>query len=383
MKRYNWRHFFGGVALLLILVQLLSGLVLTMFYKPHLNEAYSSIQNIYNQIELVAWIRDVHRWTAFLLVASIILHFIRSFLRMDYLNREKKTFWLTGVLLFLPLLGFLVTGFILPWEWRGYWFMEMVPNYVGNIALVGPVLKDFFLNAFTMNRNFIAHVLVLPVITLVLIELHSIARIRKRSGGIPGYIMRHSIVTLPFLLVIGFLAYYLPMPSQDPDIIPMPLDGTYIPTPEWFVLTFFLPYMHFEGFLATFLSFYLPFFLFLLLAIFPYYLRRERRDATESRIQESGVLMRIRGLFSKIPTLNNQTKLMAFFSVSLVAMTVFGALYAGNYKSPTMGCNSCHNVYSGIRMGIPPEDFKNREILPLLDDDEWMMQHWFYPQVIW
>ncbi len=383
MKRYNWRHFFGGVALLLILVQLLSGLVLTMFYKPHLNEAYSSIQNIYNQLEFVAWVRDAHRWTAFLLVVSIILHFIRSFLRMDYLNREKKTFWLTGVLLFLPILGFLVTGFILPWEWRGYWFMEMVPNYVGGIAFVGPVLKDFFIDAFTMNRNFIAHVLVLPVITLVLIELHSIARIRKRSGGIPAYIMRHGTVTIPFLLLISFLAYYLPMPSQDPDIIPMPLDGTYIPTPEWFVLAFFLPYMHFEGFLATFLSFYLPFALFLLLAIFPYYLRRKRRDTTESQVRKGGALMKIRGLFAKIPTLNNQTKVMAFFSVSLVAMTIFGALYAGTHESPTMGCNSCHNIYSGVRMGIPPEDFKNREILPLLDDNQWMMQHWFYPQVIW
>jgi len=353
MKRYNWRHFFGGVALLLILVQLLSGLVLTMFYKPHLNEAYASIQSLYNQLEAVAWIRDTHRWTALFLVVTIILHFIRSFLRKDYLNRDKKIFWLTGVLLFLPMLGFLVTGFILPWEWRGYWFMEMVPNYVGSIAFVGPALKDFFISAFTINRNFIAHIIVLPVITIVLIELHSVARIRKRNGGIPGYII------------------YLPMPSQDPDIIPMPLDA------------FFLPYMHFDGFLATFLSFYLPFILFLLLAIFPYYLRGKHKSTAESQAQESGVLMKIKGLLSRIPILNKQTKVMAFFSVSLVAMTVFGALYAGTYESPTMGCNSCHNIYSGTRMGIPPEDFKNREKLPLLDDNKWMMQHWFYPQVVW
>lgn len=383
MKRYNWRHFFGGIALLLILVQLLSGLVLTMFYKPHLNEAYASIQNIYNQLEVVAWIRDTHRWAALFLVVSIILHFIRSFLRQDYLNREKKTFWLTGVLLFLPMLGFLVTGFILPWEWKGYWFMEMVPNYVGGIAFIGPALQDFLISTFTLNRNFIAHVLIFPIITVVLIEIHSVARIRKRNGGIPGYIMRHGIVTIPFLLVISFLAYYLPMPSQDPGIIPMPLDGAYIPAPEWFILVFFLPYMHFDGFIATFLSFYLPLVLFLLLAIFPYYLRRRPKSTETSPFQKSRVLMRLKGLMLRVAAFSNQTKATAFISVILVAMTLFGALYAGTYVSPTMGCNSCHNTYSGIRMGVPPEEFKNREALPLLSDTEWMMKHWFYPQVYW
>ncbi len=383
MKRYNWRHFFGGVSLLLILLQLLSGLILTMFYTPHLNEAYASIQALYNQLELVAWVRDAHRWTAFFLMVTILLHFIRSFIRQDYFNRKKKTFWLTGVLLFLPMLAFLITGFILPWEWRAYWFMEMVPNYVANIAVVGPALEDFFLNAFTMNRNFVTHVVILPIITLVLLELHSVARIRKRSGGIPGYLMRHGTVTIPFLLVISFLAYYLPMPSQDPDIIPMPLDGEYIPTPEWFSLIFFLPYMHFEGFMATFFSFYLPFTIFVLLAIFPYYLRGPSNGEAVSGTQGGGLLSRLGRRISRIAAASHQTKLAAFVSISLMAMILFGGVYAGTYRSPTMGCNSCHNIYSGKRMGVPPEDFKDRQKLPLLGDTRWMMEHWFYPQVIW
>ncbi len=383
MKRYNWRHFFGGVSLLLILVQLLSGLVLTMFYTPHLKEAYASIQAIYSQLDVVAWIRDAHRWTAFFLMVTILLHFIRSFIRQDYLNREKKTFWLTGVLLFLPMLAFLLTGFILPWEWRAYWFMEMVPNYVGSIAIIGPALQDFLINAFTMNRNFVAHVVVLPIITVVLLELHSVARIRKRSGGIPGYIMRHGMVTIPFILVISLMAYYLPMPSQDPDIIPMPLDGEYIPTPEWFSLVFFLPYMHFEGFLATFLSFYLPFLVFVLLAVFPYYLRwRSKRPAT-SDVKGNGIFSKLGRGISRIAALSHQTKLAAFISIALVSMILFGGMYAGTYKSPTMGCNSCHNIYSGKRMGVPPEAFKDRQKLPLLGDNRWMMEHWFYPQVVW
>jgi hypothetical protein len=70
-------------------------------------------------------------------------------------------------------------------------------------------------------------------------------------------------------------------------------------------------------------------------------------------------------------------------TVLLVVITLLGLVYWGSYKSPTMGCSSCHNLYSGIRMGKPPEAFKDRDVLPLLDDKEWMVGHWFYPQVIW
>ncbi|OGT29263.1 MAG: hypothetical protein A2W28_05535, partial [Gammaproteobacteria bacterium RBG_16_51_14] len=167
IKQYHWHHFFGGVATLLLLVQVLSGSVLTLFYIPGLKEAYPSVQYLYNELVAVAWIRDTHRWASLFLLVAVIMHFIRSFLRKDYLNRDSKTLWLTGILLFLPLLGFLLTGFILPWEWRGYWFMEMVPNYANEIPLIGPSLSDFLLDAFTLNRALVVHICILPAITLV------------------------------------------------------------------------------------------------------------------------------------------------------------------------------------------------------------------------
>lgn len=385
IKRYHKHHFFGGVALLLLIVQLLSGLVLTMFYSPHLNEAYASVQYIYNELGAVAWIRDTHRWAALFIFITVITHFIRSFLRKDYLNRESKTFWLTGVLLFLPMLGFLITGFILPWEWRGYWFMEMAPNYVGDIAFIGPFLKDFLIDAFTLNRAFVAHVFIFPVITLVLIDIHTLCRIRKRTGGISLYIVEHSLFAIPFLLAIAILAYALPMPSQDPAIIPMPLEGIYIPSAEWFVLIFYEPYLHFEGFMAPLFGFYIPFIIFLGLALFPYYLRQKTRKtlAETSAIERSSAFANIFAVVRRVPGVNTLTKTLAFMGVFLVSMTIFGSLYATSYESPTMGCNSCHNIYSGNRMGIPPVTFKDRGMNPLLDDKKWMMEHWYYPTVVW
>ncbi len=72
-----------------------------------------------------------------------------------------------------------------------------------------------------------------------------------------------------------------------------------------------------------------------------------------------------------------------FLIVFFVAGLPFGVLYMETHESPTLGCNSCHNVSMGARMGIPPKDFKDRNIVPLVDDNHWMVEHWFYPQVAW
>jgi len=389
IKQYHWHHFFGGVALLLLIVQVFSGSVLTLFYVPDLNEAYASVKHIYNEHSVVAWTRDTHRWAALFLMIAVSVHFIRSLLRKDFLNRDSKTLWLTGVLLYLPMLGFLFTGVILPWEWRGYWFMEMVPNYVGEIPLIGPSLSDSLISAFTLNRTLIVHVCILPAITLVLIGIHSLTRILKRAGGLTLYVLEHSLLTIPFLLAIAVLAYAVPMPSQDPEIIPMPLEGENIPTAEWFILVFYVPYLYFKGFMATLFAFYIPVIIFLVLAIFPYYLRAKSGKESKTTQQQSPSVEKI-GVFAKIMEpvqralgARKYAKTLGFLSVFLVSMALFGPLYAVSHKSPTMGCNSCHNLSSGIRLGLPPATFKDRVMNPTLKDNTFMVGHWFYPQVVW
>jgi len=389
IKQAHWHYFFGGAALLLLLIQLLSGMVLTLFYSPHLNEAYASVQVIYNEFGTVAWIRDTHRWAALFLFVAVIMHFIRSFLRKDYLNRDSKTLWLTGILLYLPLLGFLFTGVILPWEWRGYWFMEMIPNYVNEIPLIGSFLSDFLISTFTLNRALVTHVVILPFITLVLMDIHALAKIKKRTGGLSLYLLEHTPLTIPFLLAIAVLAYVLPMPSQDPAIIPMPLEGENIPTAEWFILIFYVPYLYFKGFMATLLGFYIPLVIFVVLAIFPYYLksRKSKDDKPASHeshaAEKSGVFAKIMAPFRKALGAKVYAKTLGFLTVFLVSMAVFGPLYAVTHVSPTMGCNSCHNIASGNRMGLPPATFKDRVMNPNLKDNTFMVEHWFYPQVVW
>jgi quinol-cytochrome oxidoreductase complex cytochrome b subunit len=381
IPRHHWRHYFGGVALLMLMVQLLSGVFLTLFYQPHLDEAYASVQVLYKDLAGAAWVRDSHRWTALLLFAAIVVHMVRSLLRKDFLTRQKRTVWLTGSLLLLPLLAVLVTGFILPWEWKGYWFMEMVPNYLGHIPLIGPSVKSFLIDTFTANRNFVAHVVILPVVSIVLIDLHILSKIRGRKGRIPGYLLRHGLVTLPFFVAVAVLAFGVPMPTQDPEIIPMPLEGSHVPAPEWFFLILLVPFMYFKGAMGPFLGLLVPFVLFLMLTLLPY-IFGERRDATNKR--ETGhIPARPVRRFGTVATRGFTGKAVAFLSVLVVAAGLFALLYSGTHRSPTLGCNSCHNVSMGARMGVPPDAFKDRSILPLLDDSQWMVEHWFYPQIVW
>ncbi|MDH4215523.1 MAG: cytochrome b N-terminal domain-containing protein [Gallionella sp.] len=389
IKQLHWHHFFGGVALILLIVQLLSGMVLTLFYSPHLNEAYASIQTIYNELSAVAWVRDTHRWAALFLFVAVIVHFLRSFLRKDYLNRDSKTLWLTGILLYVPLLGFLFTGLILPWEWRGYWFMEMVPNYVNEIPLIGPPFSEFLISFFTLNRALVTHIIILPAITLVLMDIHALTKIKKRTGGLSLYLFEHLPLSIPFLLAIALLAYALPIPSQDPAIIPMPLEGENLPTAEWFVLIFYVPYLYFKGFAATLFAFYIPLIIFLVLAIFPYYLKAKKIEVGKKNPQETSssqrknLLANLMTPFQKILGARFYAKTMAFLTVFLVSMTVFGPLFAVSHNSPTYGCNSCHNTSMGTRLGIPPTTFKDRVKNPNLKDNTFMVEHWFYPQVVW
>lgn len=382
IEPYHWRHFFGGTALVFLVLQLLSGIFLVFFYSPHLDEAYASVQYLYKDMPAGAWFRDTHRWLALFLFVATIVHLTRSLLRKEFLLAKRRTVWLTGSLFLLPLLAFMVTGFILPWEWKGYWFMEMVPNYLSYIPFIGDSIKESLISIFTLNRAFVVHILILPVISLVLIDIHALSRLRKRRGGIRGYLLRHSLLSLPFFIMVLLLAINLPMPTEDPEIIPMPLEGAYIPTVEWFVLFLMAPFMYFKGFLAPFLGLYLPLILFILLAALPYYLKNKTgKESTVLRI--SIRLFEVIRQFLATYKISLATKTASFVGVLVVLVILLSPIVVSTHESPTLGCNSCHNVSMGTRMGIPPKAFKDREIVPLLDDSEWMVTHWFYPTVTW
>ncbi|HHL39067.1 MAG TPA: hypothetical protein ENJ37_01035 [Deltaproteobacteria bacterium] len=373
-EKLNWRHYFGGAALLFIIVQLLTGLFLTLFYDPTLKNAYKSVQYITNELTGGSLMRNLHRWVAFSLFLAVAVHTVRSTLRLDFLNSSKRVAWMTGVLLLWPLLLLVYSGLILPWEWKGYWFMEMVPNYAAEVPLVGAALKDFFLDTFTLPRYLVIHILFLPIVCLVLFDYHLLARLRRR--GIFRYLARHTIITLPFLAAVVVLALYVTIPSEDPDIIPLPLEGEYIPTPEWYFTLILLPFLYLKGRWVFVLSILIPFVVYVAAAFLPYFLR-PRTSAEEEEAGGGATLL------SRLWNEGWTRYVVRFTAVTVITAFIYSLIWLGSYNSPTFGCNSCHNLYRGFRMGIPPDDFKDRKKLPNLDDNEWMMGHWFYPTEIY
>jgi hypothetical protein len=173
------------------------------------------------------------------------------------------------------------------------------------------------------------------------------------------------------------------MPTEDPEIVPMPLAGADIPAPEWFALIFLVPFIYFKGAMGPVLGLLVPAILFLALTLLPYFFRERLSGANMRR--PGGFFVWLVHRVGKVPNEYGRltVTVVAFLGVSLVVAGLFGSLYAGAHESPTLGCNSCHNTLMGTRMGVPPAAFKERNTLPKLDDSQWMVEHWFYPQVVW
>ena len=154
-------------------------------------------------------------------------------------------------------------------------------------------------------------------------------------------------------------------------------------------LIFYVPYLYVKGFMATLYGFYIPLIIFLALAIFPYFLRARTRKSGKKPQQETpfiektGVFANMMAPVRKYLGVRLYTKTVGFLTVALVAMALFGPLFAVSHASPTMGCNSCHNSSMGDRLGLPPPTFKDRVMNPTLKDNTFMVEHWFYPQVVW
>ena len=382
-ENINWRHYFGGLSFIMLILQLFTGLFLIFFYEPTLSDAYRTVQGISNQIYAGALIRNLHRWVPTLLFIAVLVHTIRCFLRKDFMSQQKRVLWLTGFLLLLPILLLIATGLVIPWEWKGYWFMEMIPNYFGAVPVIGPQLKTFFLDTYTVPRYYVLHILVFPIIIFVLVDYHMLVKLRKR--GIFHYLLKHLVATLPFLALLFYLATAIQIPSADPQELPMPLDGRNIIAPEWYFLTVLLPFMYLKDTVwIPIISIFAPLIVLFAVAFMPYYLKGDENVGAESRDDKShhratGIAL----VCHKLMRNNIARKIIAGVVVTVITGMVVGLLYIGNHYSPTLGCNSCHNVSRGIRLGIPPEAFKDRSKIPHLNDNEWMMMHWYYPDEVW
>ncbi len=170
---------FGGISLFIILLQALTGIYMLFFYTPHPELALKSIEAMSNDDSLGGLFRNMHRWGATLLLATIITHVVTVVYQKAY-RKPRELNWTSGVFQFLVVVLLLATGILLPWDWRAYWAFALWVDYVDTWPFIGDFLKNFILDVFTINRAFIIHVMVLPIALALLLRFHF--KMVKRHG---------------------------------------------------------------------------------------------------------------------------------------------------------------------------------------------------------
>jgi len=184
----NYFYCFGGITFTLFIVQVLTGLLLSIHYTPSEAEAYKSIQRLHLFVPLGHLLRSVHHWAANLMVLMVTLHMLRVFITGSYKNPRELN-WIAGSVLLLMTLGFGFTGYLLPWDQKAYWATVIGTNMLGSVPFIGPILAAFVrggaeVTGQTLLRFYSMHVLWFPVITAFFLWIHfHILRRLGISGG--------------------------------------------------------------------------------------------------------------------------------------------------------------------------------------------------------
>jgi len=186
----NWFYTLGSATLFMATLQIVTGILLTIYYVPTPDHAYDSVIYITTQLPAGWFIRGLHHWGASAMVILTALHMLRVFFYGAYKYPREVT-WLTGVMLLLVVVGFGFTGYLLPWDQKAYWATTVGTRIAGVAPGVGEWILRIMrggddLSAVTLARFFGAHVWVLPGALLTLIVIHMYLVIRLGITAVPG-----------------------------------------------------------------------------------------------------------------------------------------------------------------------------------------------------
>ena len=181
-------YYLGGMTLFLFGVQIFTGILLLLYYRPSASEAYESVQFIVTQVEFGWLIRNIHSWSANLLIALAFAHFFSVFFMKSY-RKPRELTWLTGILLLFLMLAFGFSGYLLPWNTLAFFATKVGTEVAGQVPVIGPWIMMFLrggpdVTGATLTRFFGFHVAVLPGITTVLLGLH-LALVQRFGISVP------------------------------------------------------------------------------------------------------------------------------------------------------------------------------------------------------
>ena len=235
-KNFNFWYFFGSLALLVLVNQIVTGIWLTMSYKPSAAEAFNSVEYIMRDVEWGWLIRYMHSTGASAFFIVIYLHMTRALLYGSY-KKPRELVWLIGMLMFVVLMAEAFMGYLLPWGQMSYWGAQVIISLFGAIPVIGPDLAvwvrgDFVISDASLNRFFALHVIALPLVLLILVFMHIVAlhkvgsnnpdgvdikKVKNAQGlpmdGIPFhpyYSVKDSMGAVFFMILFALVLFYAP-----------------------------------------------------------------------------------------------------------------------------------------------------------------------------
>jgi ubiquinol-cytochrome c reductase cytochrome b subunit len=196
-KNFNFWWIFGSLALLVLVIQIVTGIFLTMHYKPDANLAFASVEYIMRDVSWGWLIRYMHSTGASAFFVIVYLHMTKALLYGSY-RKPRELLWIFGVAIFLCLMAEAFFGYLLPWGQMSYWGAQVIVNLFGAIPFIGPDLSlwirgDYVVSDATLNRFFAFHVIAIPLVLLGLVAAHLMALHEVGSNNPDGIEVKDNI----------------------------------------------------------------------------------------------------------------------------------------------------------------------------------------------
>lgn len=248
--KHSFWYFFGGICLFLFGIQVLTGVLLLLYYSPSTETAHESIMFIMSQVKFGWLIRSVHSWTANVLIGIIFVHMFSTFFLKAY-RKPRELTWVTGFLLLLVFMAFGFSGYLLPWNELSFFATKVGTDIVGSLPLIGPALRSFVLGGnevgeATLSRFFWFHIAVLPLAAVLVVGLH-VWLVQTLGMSVPRSVRPEKVREIPFfpdfflkdalgwILVLGLIGVVCVFFPWETGVKADPMSSTPLGIkPEWY-----------------------------------------------------------------------------------------------------------------------------------------------------
>jgi ubiquinol-cytochrome c reductase cytochrome b subunit len=235
-KNFNFWYYFGSLALMVLVLQLVTGVWLTMNYKPDAELAFNSVEYIMRDVNWGWLIRYMHSTGASMFFIVVYLHMFRGLIYGSF-KKPRELIWIFGMIIYVALMAEAFMGYLLPWGQMSYWGAQVIISLFGAIPGIGDSLAlwirgDFVIADATLNRFFAFHVIALPIVLLALVVLHILAlhevgsnnpdgveiKKHKDDNGIPldgipfhpYYTVKDIVGVVVFLIIFSIIVFFMP-----------------------------------------------------------------------------------------------------------------------------------------------------------------------------